>query len=213
MSWSTRVWILLLIVYATFFSWYTSFAGPLNEEEIAHYSEVLSGLEPDPERLARWQAFMRSDTGDDFAMINVVHLNDIPTPGPGIEPGETSEEVAAKYSEPFMSRAFRNAAHPVMMGFAAADALDTWGIDAADTWTAGALVRYRSRRDLMEQSIAIRQMDGTNIHDFKIAAIAKTIAYPLDPWFQLGDPRLVLALLLIIVGLASQIMLGRSTSA
>ena len=56
-------------------------------------------------------------------------------------------------------------------------------------------------------------MDGTNIHDFKIAAIAKTIAYPLDPWFQLGDPRLVLALLLIIVGLASQIVLGRSTSA
>jgi hypothetical protein len=213
MSWSMRVWILLLIVYATFFSWYTSFGGPLSEEEVAHYSELLSELEPDPERMARWHAFMKSDTGDDFAMINMVRLNDVPTPGPGIEPGATSEEVAAKYSEPFMARAYRNASHPVMMGGAAADALDTWGIDSADNWSGGVLVRYRSRRDLMEQAIAIQQMKGTNIHDFKIAAIEKTIAYPLDPWFQLGDPRLVLALLFIIVGLVSQVMHGRSTRA
>jgi hypothetical protein len=30
----------------------------------------------------------------------------------------------------------------------------------------------------------------------------KTIAFPLDPWFQLGDPRLVLALILGIIGFA-----------
>ena len=30
----------------------------------------------------------------------------------------------------------------------------------------------------------------------------KTIAYPIDPWFQLGDPRLVLGLLLGLLGCA-----------
>ena len=30
--------------------------------------------------------------------------------------------------------------------------------------------------------------------------MAKTIAFPLDPWFQLGDPRLVMALVLGLVG-------------
>jgi hypothetical protein len=30
--------------------------------------------------------------------------------------------------------------------------------------------------------------------------MAKTIAYPLDPWVQLGDPRLVLFLLLGLIG-------------
>ena len=35
-------------------------------------------------------------------------------------------------------------------------------------------------------------------------AVEKTIAFPLDPWFQLGDPRLVLALLFLVVGFAWQ---------
>ena len=41
-------------------------------------------------------------------------------------------------------------------------------------------------------------------HEFKVAAIEKTIAFPLDPWFQLGDPRLVLALLFLVIGFACQ---------
>ena len=48
-----------------------------------------------------------------------------------------------------------------------------------------------SRRDLMEQAIFASTLD---IHDYKIAAMEKTIAFPADPWFQLGDPRLLLAL-------------------
>ena len=39
---------------------------------------------------------------------------------------------------------------------------------------------------------------------FKIAAIEKTIAYPLDPWFHLGDPRLVFALVFAVIGLSVQ---------
>ena len=38
--------------------------------------------------------------------------------------------------------------------------------------------------------------------EFKVAALAKTIAFPLDPFNYLGDPRLVLALLLGFVGCA-----------
>ncbi len=30
-------------------------------------------------------------------------------------------------------------------------ALDLWGIEGAEQWSMGGLVRYRSRRDLMEQ--------------------------------------------------------------
>ena len=58
-------------------------------------------------------------------------------------------------------------------------------------------MRYRSRRDMMEITVnpAFR-----GSHDFKIAAMAKTIAFPVDPWFQLGDPRLVLALLFGLIG-------------
>ena len=30
----------------------------------------------------------------------------------------------------------------------------------------------------------------------------KTIAFPIDPWFHLGDPRIVLALLFGLIGCA-----------
>jgi hypothetical protein len=46
--------------------------------------------------------------------------------------------------------------------------------------------------------------EESGIHAFKVAAIEKTIAFPLDPWFQLGDPRLVLAMLLLIIALLLQ---------
>ena len=52
---------------------------------------------------------------------------------------------------------------------------------------------------MMEQVV---HAAGADIHDFKIAAMAKTIAFPVDPWFHLGDPRLVLGLFLAVVGLA-----------
>jgi hypothetical protein len=60
-------------------------------------------------------------------------------------------------------------------------------------------MRYRSRRDMME--IAVNPAFRGS-HAFKVAAMQKTIAFPVDPWFQLGDPRLVLGLLFLVVGLA-----------
>ena len=195
----SRVWTVLAVLYAAFFSWYTSFGGPLAPEEIDRYVEMLRERGIDPERLAVWKRFMETDTGDDFAMLSAIDLYDTPRQVEGVEPGDTSEDVLNRYSEPFMAEAFRNAAHPVMMGQASADALDLWGIEGAHSWTTGALVRYRSRRDVMEQAATV---GPTGIHDFKIAAMQKTVAFPLDPWFQLGDPRLVLALLLAVVGLS-----------
>lgn len=62
-------------------------------------------------------------------------------------------------------------------------------------------MRYRSRRDLMD---ILSNPAFAGRHEFKVAAIEKTIAFPLDPWFQLGDPRLVLALLFLVIGFAYQ---------
>ncbi len=207
-SWPARTWIVLAVLYGAFFSWYTSFGGPLTDEEIAHYTEVLQRAGAEPDRLAAWRRFMETDTGDDFAMLNAIDFHETPVMGPGIDPDDTTEEVMAKYTEPFLGRAFRNAAHPVFLGDAAAGALDLWGIEGAEQWSMGGLVRYRSRRDVLEQAAFLESLD-TNIHDFKIAAIEKTIAFPIDPWFQLGDPRLVLALAFAVVGLAVQAASGR----
>jgi hypothetical protein len=197
-----RVWIVLGLVYAAFFVWYTSLGGPLRPEEIDRYVRILTERGSDPERIALWRRFMETDSGDDFAIVNSIHLRDTPLPVEGAQPGETSQQVLARYTTPFMARAFRSAAHPVLLGTAAGAPVDLWGIEGADRWSMGGVVRYRSRRDLMEQVVDI---GPTGIHDFKVAAMEKTIAFPVDPWFHLGDPRLVLGLVLAVIGLAAHL--------
>ena len=195
------IWLILVLVYAAFFSWYTSFGGPLNEKEIAYYSERFENREPPPpaEAIERLRKFMEEDTGDDFVMVNVIDMYETPLQIEGVKPGETSNEVLAKYMEYMYPALFSRASHPVLFGESAGSAMDLMNADGMGEWTQGAGMRYRSRRDMLE--IATNPaFQGS--HEFKIAAMRKTIAFPIDPWLQLGDPRLVLALLLGLIGCA-----------
>lgn len=200
------VWTLLAVLYASFFAWYTSFGGPLRGEETDRYLAIMQERGADPERLAVLRRFLESDTGDDFVMVNVIELREPPTPVEGVQPGESATQVLGRYMEYMWPALLRRACHPIVFGSAAAPAMDVWGLDGAETWSQAGLMRYRSRRDLMD--IATNpEFQGR--HDFKIAAMLKTVAFPVDPWMHLGDPRLVLALLLLVVGLALQSLAGR----
>jgi len=196
------LWLGLAVLYGAFTGWYTSCAGPLEPEEVDTYIKRLAEKGANGERLALWRRFLETDSGDDFAMWNAIDLRHAPLSVEGVPPGESAEQMLDRYTEPFLGKALARASHPVMIGSAASDALDLWGIEGAERWTMGGLVRYRSRRDLVEIGLAALDSD---IHRYKIAAIEKTIAFPLDPWFQLGDPRLMLALVFAIVGLVRQL--------
>jgi hypothetical protein len=194
-------WAVLLVLYLSFFSWYTSFGGPLSDEEVEHFFALVTQRNPDmsDERRAMFRDFLESDTGDDFVMVNVIDLHDTPIAVEGVEPGETSSEVLGKYMEFMFPELLSRACHPVLYGQAAAPALEMFGIDGVRIWDQGAGMRYRSRRDMLEIT-SNPAFQGS--HDFKIAAINKTFAFPIDPWYQLGDPRLILALLFTTIGFA-----------
>lgn len=193
------IWLILVVLYASFFGWYTSFGGPLDDEEIAHYMARLESREPSPppEALARMRKFMQEDTGDDFVMINVIDMYETPLQIEGVEKGESSSEVLSRYMEYMYPALFARASHPVLFGQAANSAMDLMNADGMGDWTNGAGMRYRSRRDMLD--IATNPAFAGS-HAFKVAAMRKTIAFPIDPWIQLGDPRLVLALLLGLIG-------------
>ena len=201
------LWAILIALYAAFFSWYTSFGGPLTDAEVETYMARFAQSEPPPAPadLARIRGFLESDTGDDFVMVNVIDMYDTPLQIEGVEPGETSDEVLAKYMAYMTPELFRRASHPVLYGSAAANAMDLMNADGMERWTTGAGMRYRSRRDMLEIT-ANPEFQGS--HHFKVAAMAKTIAFPIDPWFHFGDPRLLLALLLASIGFAASWLLA-----
>ena len=193
------IWLVLVGLYAAFFSWYTSFGGPLSDKEIAHMMAQIESREPpvSPERIALIRRFMEEDTGDDFVMVNLIDMYDRPLQIEGVEPGESSQDVLGKYMEYMYPALFSRACHPVFYGQAANSAMDIMNASGMESWTTGAGMRYRSRRDMLE--IAGNPAFAGS-HEFKVAAMAKTIAFPIDPWFQLGDPRLVLGLLFAALG-------------
>jgi hypothetical protein len=198
MSLPSIVWSVLLVLYLTFFGWYTSFAGPLSSDEIEHYVSRMREGGRSEARIAEIRSFLEGDTGDDFVMVNVIEMRDVPSQVEGVEPGETSQQVLDKYMEYMLPALLRRACHPVLFGQAAATSLDVWGIEGAERWTTAGMMRYRSRRDMLE--IASNPQFGGR-HEFKLAAMHKTLAFPIDPWVQLGDPRLMLGLTSLVVGL------------
>jgi hypothetical protein len=196
----TLLWGLATLVYAVFCLWYTDLRG-----QIAAFSRQLEAAGAPPATLASLRGFMETDTGRQFLMVNVIDLADDPPDVAGAAPGETAEQLMGRYMEHMFPELLKRACHPAFVGWAVHPAVDLVGIEGAEQWTMAALFRYRSRRALME---IVSNPATLARHEFKIAALDKTIAYPVEAVLYLGDPRLLLGLVLLsgtaLVDLAMQ---------
>jgi hypothetical protein len=190
------VWSLLAALYLGFRLWYDGGGGPLTTEEVAHYVSLVEARGAPEGRVAKLREFLESDTGSDFVMANFIHFQE----SPGAR-ADMDRYMAHMYPE-----LFRRACHPVLAGRTVARALDVWGLENGERWSMVGLVRYRSRRDLVE--IATNPAFG-DAHEYKTAAMAQTIAVPVAPAFQLGSPRWLVAGALLVLGLLLQLALGR----
>ncbi len=204
-----KIWISLLVIYAGFFFWYTDIGGKLDKEEIEFFLEKLeertSANSADPETYNSQKnlikRFMEEDTGRQFLMVNNIDMDDDPEDVEGAEPGESAERLLDRYMEHMYAQLLKRACHPVFAGNAVHPSMDLVGIEGAEIWDQAALMRYKSRRAFME--IVTHPNMGSK-HAFKVAAMEKTIAYPVETVIYLSDPRLLLALILIILGLILQ---------
>ncbi|MEQ8859749.1 MAG: hypothetical protein RIC56_13980 [Pseudomonadales bacterium] len=200
------LWGLAALVYAVFFVWYTPLGGPLTTAEIDHFTSLLTQEGRDPERVAALRRFMEDDDGGQFIMVNLLHMQADPPTLSATGPGADADALLGHYMEHMYPALAQRACHPVFAGTAVYGAMDLVGIEGAETWSQAALMRYRSRRDLLE--IATNPAFGGR-HEYKLAALEKTIAFPVEPGFYLSDPRLLLALLLLVVAGAIDALLYR----
>ena len=207
MSKRLLLWLSPAIFYALFVAWYTDFGGPLSDEEVDNFVAVLEERGGNPETIAKIEGFLRNDSGRQFLMLNALDMNDNPPDVDGAEPGENADQLMARYMEHMIPELLKRASHPVILGDAVYTAIDVVGIDNAEQWTGGAMFRYRSRRTFME-IVSHPAMAGK--HEFKLAALDKTIAYPIETQIYFGDPRLLLGLLLLAVTALLDIALFRT---
>lgn len=200
------LWAFATLVYLVFFAWYTNLSGPLSEAEIEKYQQVLQAGSLTSERAALIETFMRTDSGDDFIMVNLLDLNASPPELPATGPDAQAEALLDHYMEHMYPALLARASHPVFFGVAVSDALDLAGIEGAEHWERGALFRYRSRRDFMD---IVLNPQFNERHEYKMQALTKTIAYPVEPLLHPGDFRLLVALLLFSVTAVTHLLAGR----
>lgn len=195
MSHRLALWLGSALLYGIFVGWYTDFGGPLTEAEIQDF--VAKTDDRDLGGSATKKAlleFLRNDTGHQFLMINAVDLAENPPTIAGAPPNANAQTLIDLYMEYMIPELLSNASHPVVVGKSVGNSLDLLGIEGAEEWSDGAIMRYRSRRTLME---IISNPEFYDHHDFKLAGLEKTIAYPIEPRIHLGDLRLLLGLFLL----------------
>ena len=209
-----KTWLILGSVYIVFFFWYTDIEGALSQEEIKGFlnkheqniidNRLSTNLEELQLRMDFLRRFMEEDSGRQFIMVNNIEMDPDPGDVPGANSGESADELLSRYMEHMWPNLLKRASHPIFGGNAIWQSMDLVGIEGAETWDQMALMRYKSRRAFMEIVTHPNMMDR---HDFKVAAMQKTIAYPVEPFAYFSDLRIILGMLMVIIGLSIQLIL------
>ena len=191
-------WYFFIFFYVLFFIWYTNLSGPLNDKEIKFFMKVISERAVnDEQRMERLRKFMEEDDGKDFFMVNFLDYNDTPETMPATGKGASSSNLMNYYMEYMYPEMFKRASHPVFFSDVFFPAMDIVSAEGMEDWDNVALVRYRSRKDMLQ--IGLNPIFDER-HPYKIEALDKTIAIPVETPF-LNDLRLILFILFLTLGL------------
>ena len=199
------IWVSAFILYAIFWLWYVGIRKPLSKADVDQYISKLKAYKHyEGQDLSGLRRFLENDTGKSFTMVNSVLLKHKPDLVDGVQEGDTSLKTLINYHKPFMKMMLSRGGIGIFQGRVAGASFDVIGIDNADEWGISGINRFRSRRDFME--ILIHPTFHEK-HEFKFAALSKSIAYPVDPWFQLGGLTTTVALATALIAALFHILL------
>jgi len=203
---TAAIWLCAVLGYLCFWTWYVGWRGPLSRAEIERTMDLLArDPEIDPDRRERMRGFLESDDGGEFFMVNLIRLQPEPVRGPEGGAPRPAAQLLQGYTGPFMRALLRRGGHPALAGRAAAGYLEAWGVEKNPGWSFVGCSRYRSRRDLAELAT---MPQFAQIHAFKSAAMANTLAFPIAPARSFFSPRVVVGLAFALAAALAELALG-----
>lgn len=202
----------VVLAYAGFWAWYGGHGEPLTPEETEQYlariAEKAGTDSPDQghgrERLfAELRLLAESDDGNAFLMLNLIDFRERALYSPGTDYGDDARAADDRYNRVIVPALLKRAGHPIYVG-------EVQGrfIDETDDvqWERVAIVRYRSRRDLME---TVLEVADRNAGQHKWAAIERTHVFPMQTVLSLFLAQGVVAVLLAALGGMIHLLLRR----
>lgn len=125
--------------------WYQWSASPLNQAEIEHYLERIEAQEHEPggrHDLKSLRAFLENDDGQPIYTVNMYEFHEAATYPQGSSFSGTGVEAFDRFSEVMLKLMAVRASHPVFGS--------NWADASNSEWDRIVVVRYRSRRDLVD---------------------------------------------------------------
>lgn len=174
------IWGGAAIVYAAFRLWYDGIPRPLSAAEIDDLMARLpaESLANEAE-VASMRAFLASDDGREFAMVNLVKLSPEPATHPVTGEKMPARDLLQLYTRDFFPPLLRRAGFPLVGARALGSYVDSWNVPPDPGWSIVGYMRYRSRRDMMELVVDPR---FDKAHRFKVAAMPTTFSFPTKPF-------------------------------
>jgi hypothetical protein len=202
----------LVLLYAGFIAWYDADSAVLSDADLDTYFAQIReragasegeghGQERLFEELRRLAA---SDDGDEFYMLNLIDFREHALYPEGAGYSGSALDADARYNRAIVPVLLRHGGHPLFLGTPMGRFLDEPGDHTA--WERIALVRYRSRRDLIKMVV---DLAGAGIGVHKWASIEKTQVFPNKPVFSLFFVRAPVALLIVVIGGLLHLLLRR----
>ena len=184
----TLIWIVVAVLYAVFWLWYSGTKGKLSQTEVESYMQQFESKGVNADNLVNLRHFLEKDDGREWFMINLLELK---------SPKRESSKLLQRYTKTFMAGMFRRAGHPFFVAIAAAKNIENLNCDDADNWSSTGIVRYRSRRDCAE---TLLDTFGSDHHADKLASLTKTLAFPATANLLMGSPRVLVAMSAALIG-------------
>lgn len=195
-------WSVLLLVYTSFWMWHTPLQPALTAEEVAQRMTDAGVDQALPERM---QDFFADDDGRPFFMVNVMQYRETALYPDGTFPDiKNAREAAARYGRGVIPQLLLRGSYPIFNGTRHVTMLDTMSPDA-EAFEDFAVVRYRSRRDLLDMVLSAG-FNAVVVH--KWASLEGTIVVPSrrNLGFDLG---LIVPLVLMAFGAVGSVILRR----
>lgn len=204
----TALTVIFVLLYAVFIVWYGGSSKPLTAAEIDKYIErMTANFNPDndpkmAEKVSRnneaFRTLAEHDDGKEFIMLNLLKYRDKAyyPDHQHMNYGDDALEADRRYSEGVQRLLLKFGGIPVFFGDVQGRFLHPQGVD---DWDKTALVRYRSRRDMLEM---VSHPDMATFGFHKTASLEKTQVFPVKPVISFIFVRSAVAVLLLILGVA-----------
>ena len=207
------LWGSLIALFIVFMGWHEWRGPPLTTEETEAILANLrmqrgaddgNGGGHDVPQMLR--TLVASDDGAQYFMVNFIKYRTkaIYPEGADYEKlGDDAHAADMRYSKIVLPELLKRGSYPIYVSNVVGEFITPPG---AETWDTVAIVRYRSRRDMLDMMEPLQRLGG-GVH--KWAAIETTQVFPAHAIFRIAPLPLLVALVLLTIGFAAQAFSGR----